>query len=220
MIPSIRNKIEKELSDIEKKFEEDMNNHVKKTGVIVKLPESGMEYDEIMKKLDSYMDLGTSNWQDGYCSGAVYNFDDEVINLMTEVFRKTAYTNPLHSDVFPGINKMESEVIRMSATLFNGNDETCGSISSGGTESILLACRAYRNYAKEVKGIDKPNMVLPVSAHTAFDKAADYLGIRVRRTKLDPKTYKADVNALKSAIDSNTIMVSLQWDLKCLIIQW
>lgn len=80
-------------------------------------------------------------------------------------------------------------------------------MSSGGTESILLACRAYRNYAKEVKGIVKPNMVLPVSAHTAFDKAADYLGIRVRRTKLDAKTYKADLNDLVKAIDKNTIMI-------------
>lgn len=102
MIPSIRNKIETELADIEKKFEEDMNGFAKKAGVIAKLPEKGMEFDEIMKKVDIYMDLGTSNWQDGFCSGAVYSFNDEVINLMTAVYGKTLLTNPLHSDIFPG----------------------------------------------------------------------------------------------------------------------
>lgn len=208
LIPSIRDKIQRELDVIEKKFEDEMEEYGQKTGYIVKLPETGMEPDLILEKVDSYMDLGNSNWKDGLCSGAVYNFDEKVIDLMTEVFRRTAYTNPLHADIFPGINKMEAEVIRMAATLFNGDDESCGSITSGGTESILLACRAYRNYGREEKGIEKPNMVLPVTAHTAFDKAADYLGIRVRRTKLDTKTYKADLKALEKAIDSNTIMVN------------
>lgn len=71
---------------------------------------------------------------------------------------------------------MEAEVIRMAANLFNGNSNTCGSTTSGGTESILLACKAYRDYGREVNGIEKPNMVIPTTAHTAFDKAAQYLG--------------------------------------------
>jgi sphinganine-1-phosphate aldolase len=71
---------------------------------------------------------------------------------------------------------MEAEVIRMVANLFNGSSSTCGSITSGGTESILLACKAYRDYGREVNGIEKPNMVIPTTAHTAFDKAAKYLG--------------------------------------------
>ena len=78
---------------------------------------------------------------------------------MTEVYGLAAWTNPLHPDAFPGVRKMEAEIVRMSCNLFNGGPESCGAVTSGGTESILLACKAYRDYAREVKGIRNPVMV-------------------------------------------------------------
>jgi sphinganine-1-phosphate aldolase len=78
-----------------------------------------------------------------------------------------------------GVCKMEAEVIRIVSSLFNGSSNCCGSVTSGGTESILLACKAYRDYGREVNGIEKPNMVIPVTAHSAFDKAGQYFGITV-----------------------------------------
>lgn len=208
-MPSIRNKIEIELQSIQKGFEDDMSKHGDELGYIVKLPEDGWKRKEILKKMDEYLELGDYKWQDGFVSGAVYNFDSRVIDLMTKVYAKTAYTNPLHSDIFPGICKMEAEVIRMVAHLFNGGPSTCGCITTGGTESILMACKAYRDYGREVNGIDRPNMVIPTTAHTAFDKAAKYLGITVKSVKLDPITYKVDIKAMERAINKNTIMVSL-----------
>lgn len=85
---------------------------------------------------------------------------------------------------------------------------TIQQVSTGGTESILLACKAFRDYAKDVKGIQKPEMVVPVTAHSAFDKAAQYLNIRIRSVPVDPVHYQADVNAMKKAINSNTILVN------------
>ncbi len=80
-------------------------------------------------------------------------------------------------------------------------DEICGSVSSGGTESILLAMKSYRDWALDTKGITKPEMILPVTAHTAFDKAAQYFHIKPVRIPLDGN-YQADVTAVKKAINA------------------
>lgn len=104
---------------------------------------------------------------------------------------------------------MEAEVIRIVSQLFNGGSNHCGSITSGGTESILLACKAYRDYGREIKGIERPNMVIPMTAHTAFEKAAQYLKISVTTVRVDPNTLQVDLKAMDRAINSNTVMVKL-----------
>lgn len=141
-------------------------------------------------------------------SGAVYTYDEKIIDLITEVYRKTSYTNPLHPDIFPGICKMEAEVIRMLCNLFNGGPNSCGTMTTGGTESILMACKAYRDYGRDVKGIEQPNIVASITAHSAFDKSAQYFGMHVRTVKTDPKTHEVDIKAMEKAINRNTIMVS------------
>lgn len=95
---------------------------------LLRLPYDGMSSEEILKVLDKYLALGHYDWKDGRVSGAVYNFDQDLINLITKVYSKTMLTNPLHADLFPGICKMEAEVIRMTATLFNGGPGACGTV--------------------------------------------------------------------------------------------
>lgn len=209
-MPSVRKKIENELQGVQQSFEDEMSKYGEELGYIVKLPDDGWHRKDILKKMDEYLELGHYKWDEGFVSGAVYNFDPRVVDLMTKVFSKTAYTNPLHSDIFPGVCKMEAEVIRMVAHLFNGGSSTCGCLTTGGTESIFLACKAYRDFGREVNGIERPNIVVPTTAHTAFDKAAKYLGITVKMVKLDTKTYKVDLNAMERAINKNTILVSVQ----------
>lgn len=80
-------------------------------------------------------------------------------------------------------------------------------MTSGGTESILMACKAYRDYGKEIKGIKHPEIVLPVTAHSAFDKAGQYFNIKLKSIPIDPVTTQVDIKAMKRAISSNTIMV-------------
>lgn len=83
-------------------------------------------------------------------------------------------------------------------------------MTTGGTESIVMACKAYRDYAREHKGITRPNMVVPKTIHAAFDKAGQYFNIHVQYIDVDPETYEVDMKAFKNAINSNTIMVRIK----------
>lgn len=81
-------------------------------------------------------------------------------------------------------------------------------MTTGGTESIMMACKAYRDFAKEERGIIQPNIVIPRTAHSAFDKAAQYLGLYVKYVDINPTTTQVDISQMKKAINRNTIMVS------------
>ncbi|XP_070608313.1 sphingosine-1-phosphate lyase 1 [Erythrolamprus reginae] len=169
------------------------------------LPATGLSQPELMKKLKEYSTLGNVRWEDRKVSGTVYSGDDKLVNLLVKVYEEFAWANPLHPDVFPGVRKMEAEVVRMACTLFHGGPESCGTMTSGGTESILLACKAYRDLAYE-KGIKYPEMLVPSSAHAAFDKAAHYFRIKIRHVPLT-ELMQVDVKAMKKAINKNTAML-------------
>lgn len=94
----------------------------------------------------------------------------------------------------------------MALDLYNAPQDGCGLHTSGGTESIILACLAYREWGKKVKGITKPNIVCSNTAHAAFDKGCFYLGIELRKIPIT-KDIECDVNALRDRIDSNTVCV-------------
>lgn len=79
-------------------------------------------------------------------------------------------------------------------------------MTTGGTESILLACKAFRDYARDVKGIRKPEILVPVTAHAAFDKAAQYLNIKIRFVPVD-RNFIVCIKTMKKSITKNTIMV-------------
>jgi len=102
---------------------------------------------------------------------------------------------------------MEAEVVNMTLDMFHGGTNACGTMTSGGTESILLACKAYRDYARQVKGIKYPEIVCPVSAHAAFVKASQIYRMRLVLVPVDPVTFRVDVKAMKRAINRNTCML-------------
>ena len=62
-----------------------------------------------------------------------------------------------------------------------GDPDVCGAMTSGGTESILTAVKASRDYMKATKGIRRPEMIIGISAHAAFYKAAEYFNIKLVR---------------------------------------
>ncbi|GLH10854.1 Sphingosine-1-phosphate lyase [Gryllus bimaculatus] len=206
LIPAVAARIDKEMENINNTFEHEVITRTQGTPYITSLPENGKNDKEIVEMVEKYLSLGDYKWSEGYVSGAVYYYNKNLIKLLTEVYGLASYTNPLHPDIFPGVCKMEAEVVRMTANLFNGGPLSCGTMTTGGTESIVMACKAYRNYAFE-RGIKHPEIVLPRTAHPAFDKAAEYFRMRITHVPVDPVTTKVDLKAMKRAISRNTCML-------------
>uniref|UniRef100_UPI00358F7056 sphingosine-1-phosphate lyase 1-like n=2 Tax=Myxine glutinosa TaxID=7769 RepID=UPI00358F7056 len=173
---------------------------------MTKLPVESLSHEAVMGMLKEYKAIDNDSWKNGQVSGTVYSGEEELTKLLVKVYGEFAWSNPLHPDVFPGVRKMEAEIVAMCCDLFHGGPDSCGTVTSGGTESILMACKAYRDLAYE-KGIKHPEIVAPVSAHAAFDKAASYFGMRLVHIPLDPCTMKVDVKAMRRAISKNTAMV-------------
>ncbi|WOL12850.1 hypothetical protein Cni_G21618 [Canna indica] len=152
-------------------------------------------------------------WQ-GKCSGTVYIGGSESENhfaLINEAHAMFSHTNPLHQDVFQSVARFEAEVVAMTAALLGSTEKAsggqiCGNMTSGGTESILLAVKTSRDYMKTKKGITKPEMIIPGSAHSAYDKAAQYFNIKLWRVPVN-KDYVADVKRIGRYINKNTILI-------------
>ena len=80
-------------------------------------------------------------------------------------------------------------------------------MTSGGTESIILAIKAYRDYARNEKGIENPNIVVPITAHAAFDKGAAMLDMPIIHVPVDPDTQRVNLQKMKRSINSSTCML-------------
>lgn len=206
-IPSVRQHLDKKLAGVAADFQKDVEERTRDMAYTIEVPEEGTKVEDILEALRRNLDLGNFKWRDGRVSGAVYHYDERLCQLLASVFEASSYTNPLHPDVFPGVCKMEAEVIRMSSNLFHGDDDVCGTVTTGGTESILLACKAYRELARETRGIRCAEIVMPVTAHCAFNKAAHFLGMRIRCIPVDPETRRVDLRAMKRNISRNTAML-------------
>lgn len=207
-VPIIRGYVQEELTRVNNSVRDELLKHFEGQPFKLTLPSKGWKSEEICKEIQRYNDLTKIKWEAGRASGAIYcDNTSELSALMKDVYGLTAYTNPLHPDLFPGIRKMEAEIVRMTLNLFKGDDDTCGCVTSGGTESILLACKAYRDYARHERGIRNPEMVVPVTAHAAFEKAASLLRMKIVFVPVDPNTMKVDLKLMKRAITGSTCML-------------
>lgn len=81
-------------------------------------------------------------------------------------------------------------------------------MTSGGTESIMMACKALRDYGLAERGVKRGEIVLPKTAHPAFDKAALYLNMKITHVPVDPNTFTVNIQEMERAISKNTVMVS------------
>ncbi|XP_062989078.1 sphingosine-1-phosphate lyase 1 [Elgaria multicarinata webbii] len=204
-LPIIGYLIQKEMNKTTEKMAASLMFLQGKSPYIKALPAKGMTQPDLIKKLKEYSSMGEIRWEDGKVSGTVYSGEDRLTKLFVKVYEEFAWSNPLHPDIFPGLKKMEAEVVRMTCTLFHGGPSSCGTMTSGGSESIMLACKAYRDLAYE-RGITSPEMLIPASAHAAFEKAASYFKMRVVHIPLT-KDMQVDVKAMKRAISKNTAML-------------
>lgn len=139
-------------------------------------------------------------------SGGVYTATQAHIDFMVKVYAMFYVSNPLHPDVWPSVRRMEAEVVRMTASLFHGGPSVCGTMTSGGTESILNALKTYREWARATKPhVGTPEILAPTTAHAAFLKGCHLMNMKYVMVEVDEDTQQVNVGAMRRAITSNTI---------------
>jgi sphinganine-1-phosphate aldolase len=176
------------------------------------LPEDGRPREEILDELRAMATEEDQVWEEGKCSGTMYCGDRPHYAFLTEAFGLFAHQNALQRDMCPSATKFEGEIIAMVLDLMHADavddGEPVGMVTSGGTGSILHALLAYRDYAREERGIDRPNFVKPETAHPAFDKACQLFGIELRRVPVDPELTTVTPEAVAELIDDQTIAIA------------
>lgn len=204
-IPYVSNKINNERQKI-------INNiHIKFNKQIdsikpYSLPKFGMNSSNIVSIFDKMKQKGDINYRNGRVSGATYSNNKELDKMLVKVFPYFNKSNPLHTNLYPCVRKMEQECISIMIKMFNGNRYTCGSFTSGGTESIMIACKTYRDMALKEKGIKNPEIIVSNSVHCAFNKACKYFGIKMVMIPCTENGYY-DIYSLKKNITNNTILI-------------
>ena len=173
----------------------------------IEFPQKGMSRDKLFSELGS-LKSGDSDWKHGRMFSLVFNPGDDTSSVAEEAYALFMVENGLSPFAFPSLLKMETEVASMMAHLFHGDQDTVGNMTSGGSESILLAVKAARDYTRDKKPhITRPELLMPLSAHPAFNKAAHYLGLKTIIVPTEKETLAADLKAISRAITENTIML-------------
>lgn len=170
----------------------------------MQLPRQGRSREEVRAEIEQALGRD-ADWRGGKIWSLVYFAGEDVSEVLKDAYTAAFYTNGLGPGAFKSLRKFESEVIAMTAGLL-GEPEATGNMTSGGTESILMAVKTARDFARSERGITEPEMVLPVSAHPAFDKSAQYLGVKAAHTGLRDD-FRADAEEMRRAITPNTVLV-------------
>lgn len=170
------------------------------------MPEKGTDWDALKGEMLA-RGQGDIKWREGKTAVYVFNAGPDVERVQKEAYTLFMSENGLGPMAFPSLKKMEDEVVAMGLSLLHAPEGAAGNITSGGTDSITMAMKAARDFARKEKGVQGPlNIVLPRSAHPAFDKAAKVMEIEIRRTALG-SDYLADVDAMGKIADDHTIMI-------------
>ncbi len=173
----------------------------------MRIPRKGIPRDALFQRLEEFRS-DDFNWRSGRAFGYVFDPGQEVIEIGKQAYNLFMSENALDFTVFPSLLRLENEIVAMAAEHLGGDNTVVGSFTSGGTESIILAVKAARDYSRERRPeIAEPEMILPASAHAAFHKAGHYLRVKVVQVPVDPRTFKVDAGAVRDAITPNTILL-------------
>jgi sphinganine-1-phosphate aldolase len=172
--------------------------------VTASIPSKGRKADDIIDDLRSRSSTDT-NWRKGRVFSLVYHAGEAHEQLLQRAYSVYASANLLNPMAFSSLKQMEREIVEMAAGLFHGPSSCVGTVTSGGTESILCAVAAYRDRARRKKPwVLRPELVVPTTIHPAFDKAAHYFGVKLVKVPVGPD-FRADVRAMAKAIGWKTI---------------
>ena len=171
-----------------------------------KLSQKGISKKELLDAMQAAR-LNDANWKEGKTFSLVYYAGEELSNVAKEAYNLFFHENGLNPMAFHSLRKFETEVLSMTSDLLNGDEKVVGSLTSGGSESILMAVKAYRDFARKTKPqITAPEMLVPTTAHAAFEKAAHYFGVKAIHIPVNEQ-YEVDLEKMKAAITTNTILL-------------
>lgn len=154
--PGVRGKVKAQVEEAKANLQTKLIKPGEKR--YLSLPKKGWSEDDLRAELARLAEMDHTRWEDGYVSGAVYHGEDSLLKLQTEAYGKFTVANPIHPDVFPGVRKMEAEVVAMVLSMFNAPPSAAGVSTCGGTESILMACLSARQKAYAERGVTEPEM--------------------------------------------------------------
>jgi sphinganine-1-phosphate aldolase len=173
------------------------------------LPEDGRPQEEVLAQLEAMAKEEDAFWETGKCSGTMYCGDHDHYDYLNRAFGLFSHVNALQRDMCPSATNFEGEIIAMALDLFHGSGASApgGLVTTGGTGSILHAVLAYREHAAQQRGVSRPNVIKPETAHPAFDKACHLFGVECRIAPIDPATTQVDVDWVADHIDTETVAI-------------
>jgi glutamate/tyrosine decarboxylase-like PLP-dependent enzyme len=171
------------------------------------IPQQGLSKEEILATLQTFKSRDM-DWKSGKVWCYVYNPGEDPAEVTREAYLSFLTENGLDPSVFPSLLKLETDVVRALIDLLRGDSQAVGHLTTGGTESIMLAVKTARDKARaEHPEITQPEMVLPKTAHAAFHKAAHYLSVKPILVDIDPQTFKVRSEDMRAALTPNTILL-------------
>jgi sphinganine-1-phosphate aldolase len=169
-------------------------------------PAAGKSLADLRAQLEQ-ASQGDARWKERLAAGVSYPAGDDVLQVALDAYSRFFTANALYPGLFPSVDRFEREVVGMTADLLHG-DRAVGNITSGGSESILLAVKSARDRARARRpDVTRPEMVVPESAHPAFWKAAHYFGLHIVKTPLRRDTWQVDLDAYRAAVNDNTVLL-------------
>ena len=198
--------IEKELKKAHDSFEKSLK--MPEFDSNEELPEKGYGKEKVLALLQKFCEHDDIRNSNKYISGSFYNGSTERKEVTSEATKMFVLSNPLHADDCPSVRKMEAEVIRMTANILHGSSESAGMITTGGSESIILACRSHYLNAVRNKGFNELEceMVMCENAHPAWLKGCELMHIKPVMVPMS-KDHCLDPRDVEKYITPNTVLV-------------
>ncbi len=173
----------------------------------MRIPEHGSSRETVLSQLTE-MRANDVKWRDGRAFSNVFHASEEAAAVAERAYQMFLWENALDPTIFPSALSLETEIVAMAADHLRGDDQVVGNFTSGGTESVMLAVKTARDYARAHNPkLGRPQMVLADTAHPCFFKGAHYFEVEPVVVPVDPGTCKADVAAMAAAITDDTVLL-------------
>ena len=173
------------------------------------IPDEPADRAQVLAEIQRMAQREDEIGDEGRVSGSLYSGDHDHYRYLAEVFSEFSHANVLQRDMYPSATKFEGEIIAMALDMVHGAEAgwgACGVVTSGGSESLVTAVFSYKEQAKAERGVTRPNIVMPTTAHVAIDKGAHWMDIEVRHAGL-ADDFRVDVAAMADLVDDQTIAI-------------